>query len=290
MTTLADAHFHWWDTSQARYPWLETETAYGFGPAHLLPKRALPKHYRAQFGQMMRPAVHVEAGILDGMQVTEVDRIRELSTPDVKAVARIDLLDDAKTQLDALDGRAVGVRHIASWDESPKWTFLEDPKLLSNVRSLKALSAIAEAGLVFEAQIYPTQAGQLASVAAQYSTLKIVVEHSGMPRWWAGKSAEQEWLNAMVELSAHDNIALKLGGFGMTTGTFDEPRFASICAAALELFGTSRIMFGSNWPVEGLRWDPSLSVDLYLQAISSLSDTDHALLKHDNVFMWYRGA
>lgn len=171
----------------------------------------------------------------------------------------------------AAGGRFRGVRNASAWHADPEArgsVLLPPPGLLYQRDFREGLEALGERGLVFDAWMYHTQLAELADLARDMPDLPIVLDHQGGPIGigpYAGRRAEvfADWRRDMEALSRHANIRVKLGGFGMLMSGFDfherpQPPGSDQLAEAwgpyvttcIDLFGASRCMFESNFPVD----------------------------------------
>ena len=80
----------------------------------------------------------------------------------------------------------------------------------------------------------------------------VVVEHTGWPR--SSDPDEYElWKTGMTALAGlRENVTCKLSGLAMPMQSMSVETFAPWILGALELFGTDRCMFASNFPVDGM--------------------------------------
>jgi L-fuconolactonase len=67
-----------------------------------------------------------------------------------------------------------------------------------------------------------------------------VLDHLGNP-----VSADADWHTGMKALADCPNVSVKLSG----TAHLPYDTFAELIGVALDLFGSARLMFGSDWPV-----------------------------------------
>ena len=140
---------------------------------------------------------------------------------------------------------------------------LETPDFAAGVRKLGAM------GFSFDAWLYHTQLGELAGLAQQVPDTQIILDHLGGPLGIdhygeAGEQTVEVWQAAMTDVAAYPNVALKVGGIGMDnyygTGwsSLAAPPTSEQAAAywsdhvrwCIDLFGPSRCMFESNFPVD----------------------------------------
>eukprot|EP01062_Namystynia_karyoxenos_P024456 TRINITY_DN19538_c0_g1_i1.p2 TRINITY_DN19538_c0_g1~~TRINITY_DN19538_c0_g1_i1.p2 ORF type:complete len:350 (+),score=114.89 TRINITY_DN19538_c0_g1_i1:69-1118(+) len=190
-----------------------------------------------------------------------------------------------------------GVRYSAAYAEgegrislTPRDGMLNEPAVLENLRWY------ATQGLVFECFLYAGQGPQLARAARECPEMTVVCNHALFPVDVRGAEAERvagEWRAAVAELAQCPNVVMKIGGltmpacgFGFNEGA-KQPSSEKMCEVLLpwyrhciELFGPSRCMFESNFPVDKMScgyinlWNTLLRV----AAAMELSDADTDLL------------
>jgi L-fuconolactonase len=168
-------------------------------------------------------------------------------------------------------GRYRGVRYMTQHDADP--TVLGDWNTpLSHVLLDKGFRAgfrcLEKFGLSFDAYILEPQLPDVIDLARSFPHTQIVLDHMGGPvavGAYAGRRTErfEIWRTHVRQLSACDNVAIKLGGLGMpTTGLASfgsKPPASSEQLAAewkpyietcIDAFGVGRCMFESNFPVD----------------------------------------
>jgi L-fuconolactonase len=171
----------------------------------------------------------------------------------------------------AAGGRFRGIRHIATWDPdpamlNPAYTPAEDMMDSSAFRA--GFAALGRNGLSFDAWIYFHQIPRLASLARAFPEIPIVLDHCGGILGigpYAGKRDEvfAAWSRNMAELAQCPNVMVKVGGLGMRLPGFGLEAGAIAPSSeelaehwrpwmerCIELFGTQRCMFESNFPVD----------------------------------------
>jgi predicted TIM-barrel fold metal-dependent hydrolase len=210
----------------------------------------------------------VSAAIVGHVDLTLGDRLRPVLERHMAASARLQ-----------------GVRQPLAWDAD---TTLLNPAygttegLADNAAFRQGLSVLQDLGLAFEIWAFYPQLPRLARLAAAFPDLTFVVNHlGGVIR--AGAHAERDiyplWRQGLAALADCPNVLVKLSGLGMRLSGlgFDEraqpPSSEDLAAVwrpwmmtALELFGPSRCMWGSNFPVD----KGSYSYGIGLNAIKRL--------------------
>lgn len=131
----------------------------------------------------------------------------------------------------------------------------------------------AELGLVVSAPSSPASlsSDEFAEVLRLFPDLSIVIEHLGGAK--PGMSAEE--FAPVLSLAAHDNLTIKLPGFGefchLPCPFQDVPDFAD---RVLEAFGPRRVMWGSDWPPVSSREGYDSSLRFPLDYFADLSEEE----------------
>ncbi|MBR0682449.1 amidohydrolase family protein [Roseomonas eburnea] len=169
------------------------------------------------------------------------------------------------------NGRFRGIRHIATWDPDPEmlnpaYTPAED--MLDSAGFRAGIAELARRDLSFDAWLYFHQIPRLAALARAFPQVPMVLDHCGGILGiggYAGKRNEvfAQWSANMRDLAACPNVMVKLGGLGMRLPGFGledgeiAPSSQMLADAwrpwmerCIELFGSRRCMFESNFPVD----------------------------------------
>ena len=180
-------------------------------------------------------------------------------------VAWVDLAaDDAGDQLDELRAstggeRLVGVRHQVHDEEDPRW--------LCRAEVRRGLAAVASRGLAYDLLLRAREIPAAIETAQALPEVSFVVDHIAKPRIVDG--SDPAWEAGMPGLAALANVQVKLSGMvteaDWTSWTPDDLR--PFVSRVVELFGTHRLMFGSDWPV------CLLVVSSYQEVIAALEET-----------------
>jgi predicted TIM-barrel fold metal-dependent hydrolase len=168
-------------------------------------------------------------------------------------------------------GRYRGIR-------SPDVTFDEDatilgdgvgaPRLLLDATFRRGFRYLEKFDLSFDAWLFEPQLPELTDLARAFPGTRIILDHLGAPLGIGRYSGQRDyrfpiWRENMRALARCENVTVKLGGLGIPYGGF-KSYFASpplnstqladewrpYIETAIELFGASRCMFESNFPVD----------------------------------------
>lgn len=264
MIDVVDAHHHLWvlGTPGQHYAWLEDAPVERFhGPDAPLRTDYELDDFRADadglraIGMRLVGSVHVDAGASDGVaEARWISQLRESEGMPQAVVAGADLLAaDAEERLRALTDipGVVGVRHILNWHPDPRFTYTARGDIISDPVWLANFAALVQAGLSFDAQVYPDQYADLARLARQHPEAQIILNHTGMP---IGRSDDEiaHWRVQLRALAAEPNVSIKISGLGMVDHRWDAASLRPFAREAIEAFGAERAMFASNFPVDKL--------------------------------------
>ncbi|WP_194924465.1 amidohydrolase family protein [Catenulispora pinisilvae] len=137
--------------------------------------------------------------------------------------------------------KLVGIRHLVQAESDPAWLNRPDVR--------RGLSAVAEAGLVYDLLTVPHQLPAAIDTVRALPELTFVLDHLSKPPIASGQT--EPWASRLRELAAEPNVYCKLSGM-VTEADRSRWRIADLRPYAdtvLEAFGPSRVMFGSDWPV-----------------------------------------
>jgi L-fuconolactonase len=113
------------------------------------------------------------------------------------------------------------------------------------------LATVARAGLVNELVVRVSQLASVARAVRAEPESRFVLDHLGKPEVAAGADGLARWRAEIAPVAACPNVVAKLSGLvaeaDWTHWTVEDLR--PFVDTAVELFGTGRLMFGSDWPV-----------------------------------------
>jgi L-fuconolactonase len=231
-----DAHQHFWNPVHGHYGWLlpsDTSLYRDFPPSMLRPLL----DDAAIDGTILVQAAPAE---------TETDLLLAIAetTPWVRGVIGWVDLDApsvaARIRIRSRHRRFVGIRPMLQ-DEA-------DSNAILSVKRIKALEALAECGLAFDALIRPGQIETIASLARLLPKLTIVIDHGAKPH--IERFTSLSWRKAIRQAAELPNISCKLSGLltELACGVPQSSVFPYM-DTLLDAFGSERLIWGSDWPV-----------------------------------------
>ena len=270
---MIDAHHHLWDLNAVDYPWLmEKGKKRFFGdPTPIQRNYLIDEHIKMAAARGFKASVHIQVGAADGLEEAKwVNKIvSENQSWPLAQVAFCDLSGDQREiHLDELQklSSVVGVRQIIG--RSPE----EDSnsktnELLTSDNFMQGLQSISDRGLSFDLQIIPELSETCAAVFSQFPNLQVILCHAGSP-YNRTEEGITSWSSDLNHLSKLSNVSCKLSGLGMFDHNWTQATVAPIVTTVMEQFGSARVMFGSNFPVDSL----SSSFKALFERLTSIID------------------
>jgi predicted TIM-barrel fold metal-dependent hydrolase len=255
---IVDPHVHLWDLSRARYSWLQDDPLPNNPAGDMSPiahrDYGLDDYRADTAGWRVDKIVHVECGLPRGEQLAETDWLQSMAAAGgfpQGIVAGADLLDpDLDALLDAQTARANvrGVRQIVCWHADPLKAYTPRDLLLDPAWEA-GFARLARHSLSFDLQLYPSQMRAAADIGARHPDIPLIVNHAGLPtdRDEGGMAL---WRNGLRRLAALPHCSIKISGLGITDRVWSPESLRPIVMECIDVFGTDRAMFASDFPVE----------------------------------------
>lgn len=237
-----DSHLHLWDPKVLAYEWLNGRLLRPFGAEELAD--AVRGVDESDFG-----FIFVQAETVPEQSLAEVDWVSSLSDQiDVRRIVARAPLEDPTATDDLLEHFAsrplvAGVRRLLQ---------SEGDGFTAAAGFRQSAQALARAGYTFDACVRRAQLVEVAALADAVPDPTIVLDHLGNPDVAdPGAAADgSKWAADLRALAERTNVACKLSGLPATlAGGWSAERLHPFLDAALEAFGSDRLLFGSDWPV-----------------------------------------
>lgn len=239
--TIIDAHQHFWDPDDGDYSWVT-------GPFLPIRRVFTPDDLRPELA-----VAGVSATVLVQTWSSEEETRRFLALADVTdfiagVVGWVDLTSpDVAERLDGLTsgpgGRFLkGIRHQVHDETDENWL------LRSDVR--RGLAAVETAGLVYDLLVRPRELPAALRTVADFPDLRLVIDHAAKPDIRGGGFAP--WERRLRPFASFRNhVWCKLSGLVTEADwhAWTPGQLAPYVNEVLDIFGSNRCLFGSDWPV-----------------------------------------
>jgi L-fuconolactonase len=242
---IVDAHVHFWDPATLHYPWLDEIPS--------LDRAFLPADYRAAAAEIpISRMMFVEANCQPDEARREVAWIERLAEAEPRIVGIVAFADVAEglgagslelgRTLDVL-ARSPLVKGIRQNIQGQRAGFCVQPAFVEGVRE------VGRRGLTFDLCATHDQLSEVVQLVRQCPDTRFVLDHGGKPA--IRNRRADPWRGDVAALAAHDNVSCKLSGL-LTEAAAEGWRDDDLLPYAnhvVEIFGTERLMYGSDWPV-----------------------------------------
>lgn len=152
--------------------------------------------------------------------------------------------------------------------------------------ALAHLRLLGEHGLTLTVEAAADQLGEVARLARGLPRVRVVLDHFG---WPADLTAAGSRAHAarLAEVAAAPNTATRIDALGTVFGDWTADRVRPWLLAAVDAFGPSRCMLGSDLPIERLRGGFDHLYDAYEQVFAECTEPEREDLWHGTARRWY---
>jgi L-fuconolactonase len=278
-TPVVDAHHHFWTPSRFDYYWMAAAELdpirRSFGPADLQPLLA-------------------EAGVDSTVLVQTVPSVQETrefmeTAAETSFVAGVvgwvDLTDpavaDTLAELQSLPDRRtlVGIRHQVHDETDAGWLLRSDVQ--------RGLMAVRDAGLAYDFLVRPRELPAVLATAKALPDMRFVIDHIAKPPIASGEI--DAWSGLLEPFRSLPHVTCKLSGMITEAGWADwtPADLKPYVERTIDIFGTERVMYGSDWPVSLLAGSYGAVKSALEEALPSLSPEEWADVFGRNAIRFY---
>ncbi|NKC12003.1 MAG: amidohydrolase family protein [Gammaproteobacteria bacterium] len=315
---ICDPHHHLWDTTGASHHpahrYLLDELLADTGSGHNVVATVFMEcmaMYRCDGPKALRPVGETEfangvaAMCASGMYGAIRACAAIVGFADLNLGAAVGPVLDAHA---AASDRFRGIRHACAWDPSSavKGSHTNPTeRMLADKTFREGFAELGQRGMTFDAWLYHPQIPELTELARAFPEQPIIFDHFGGVLGIGPYAGQREailryWKKAVAELATCPNVYPKLGGLVMPVNGFgfhkaDKPPTSEQLAAVtrdyylhmIDLFGTDRCMFESNFPVDKRSCSYAVLWNSFKRIAEGCSAEEKAALFHDNAARIY---
>ncbi|MCF3640416.1 amidohydrolase family protein [Rhizobium sp. TRM95111] len=295
MQPVIDSHFHIW--RRADQPWLNGPMVPRiFGPYEPIQRDYPIEEYLGEIdGQAVEKAVYVQTNWAKADFEKEVAWLSETAARSGWPHAIVGYADisveDVRPQLDRLKAYPLvrGVRMQLHWHEVPAYRFAPGPEQVLDANVCRNIARLRDYGFSFDLQLFPAQMKNGAALVAENPETDFILTHCGMLTDDAPETVAA-WKAGLSHFSGLPNFYAKLSGLGTFIHRNDPALIALIVDNAVEILGSNRLMFGSNFPIEKLWTDFPSVLSAHRAAAEGHGPEAAREMLHDTAARVYRPA
>jgi L-fuconolactonase len=237
VTAVLDSHIHFWDTRRLDYPWLRSVPE--------LERPFLPDDL--DVGDIQVDAlVFVQANPAWDQVEEETTWVLGLAAMDrrIQGLVAGVPLDRGPAAVSSWLGRLAatpGVAGVRQLIQGEREGFALTSAFIEAVRTA------GSHGLVVDLCVQHEQLAEITELVRRCPEVTFVLDHLGKPDLLGG--SRTAWADELSGLARLQNVTCKLSGLtSEAPGLREWHLFTDYLRAAIEIFGPSRCMFGSDWP------------------------------------------
>lgn len=266
-----DAHQHFWKYDPLRDSWITGEMS-------VLKRDFLPEHLRPE---LSAAGIDRTIAVQASQSEQETRFLLDLCPPNPELAGVVGWVDlrspeigrrlEYFSQFDQLRG----FRHIAQSEP--------DDGFLIRGDFLRGISKLEEFDFTYDILIYPKQLPAALELVTRFPNQRFVVDHLAKPHIKSGEF--EPWASYMRKIGERRNTFCKLSGLVTEADWLHwlPSNFTRYLDLVFEAFGSSRLMFGSDWPV-------CLLAGSYQQVVKLIADysaSDHDAIFGENAAQFY---
>ena len=270
-----DSHQHFWEYDPKRQDWITPEMnriRRNFRPADLYPLLQDAK---------MDGCIAVQAE----ESLRETDFLLDLSDQHewiMGVVGWSDLKSDALVETlekYAENSKLVGFREVLQ---------SRDPRYMLQDEFIRGIHKIGAQGYSYDILIFPYHLEASLELVKKCPDQRFVIDHLAKPYIKDGEW--KEWKKAMTPLAERELVHCKLSGIITEADwkTWTPAELFPYLEITLELFGPSRLMYGSDWPVCLLAGEYERFWQVIEEFTDSLSASEKARIMGETAAEFYR--
>jgi predicted TIM-barrel fold metal-dependent hydrolase len=293
---IVDCHQHFWRLDLNYYPWLcdPEPVHFRYGDYSVIRENYLPPDYlRDTAGSRVVKTVHEEAWFDPRNPVAETRFVEsvaaEYGLPTALVGAAWPARDDIEEVLagHAASPLARGIRNFPTAAASPRDAHRSAPRSMDDPKWRRGYALLERYGFSCDIQTPWWHMDALVDLAADFPRTQIVVVHTGLP---SDRSAEglAGWRRALEKAAAQPNVAIKVSGLGEPGRPWTLQSNGPVIRDAIAIFGASRAMFASNYPVDRIVGTFQNIYDGFRAAVADRPFSERRALFHDNAVRIYR--
>ena len=270
-----DSHQHFWKYDPVRYDWIDDSMS-------VIQKDFLPKDL-----EPILKANGFDGCITVQSHQSEQENEFQLANADshsfIKGVVGWVDLQSPKTE-ERLDyyqqfEKLKGFRHILQGESQRD--FMLRPAFLNGI------SLLEKYGYTYDILILPDQLKYTAEFVAQFPDQRFVIDHIAKPN--IKQQELKEWEKGIKAIAAFENVYCKVSGM-VTEADWEnwQPAdFNNYLEVVTNSFGTSRLMYGSDWPDCKVAADYGQVVNIVKDYFSDFSQTEQQAFFGGNAIEFY---
>lgn len=234
---IIDSHHHFWNYEPECHNWMTSEMEVlkkDYGPKEL--SRLLEECQIQSSIVVQASQTEAENEFLLGMANNYSFIKGIVGWVDLQSISISEKLSYYQTK-----NKMKGFRHVIH--DEPDLNFMLRPAFLHGIKALRYF------GYTYDLLVFPSHLPNALTLVKQFPDQPFVIDHIAKPNIRENEMAE--WRKSLALLASLPNVYCKISG--MVTEAvwkkWKQEDFIPYLDTIVEIFGTKRIIYGSDWPV-----------------------------------------
>ena len=270
-----DSHQHFWRYTENKFPWMNDQLG-------ILKQNYLPNDLK-----LLLESIGFDGSIVIQVEqnIQETEWLLELATLHsfIKGVVGWVPLSSPTVEKDlaifSKHPAFVGIRHMIH--DEPDDNFMLRTDFQNGIAQLQKFN------LAYDLLLHPRHLLVAAKLVEKFPLQRFVVDHIAKPK--INEKIFSPWKDDLANLAKLPNVFCKLSG--MVTETkwqqWNPEDFHAYLDIVINLFGTDRVMIGSDWPVCNLSGNYQTVMNIVINYIQSFSTVEKEAILGKNCMQFY---
>ena len=272
---VIDSHQHFWKYEPVKHSWIDDDMS-------VIRKNFLPSDLAKVYQENgINGCVAVQAD----QTLEETDFLIDLASSNdyIKGIVGwVDLRsENIEEALEKYSKHNIvkGFRHVVQGES--------DHNFLLRPNFLRGISLLERYNFTYDILVFPHQLGAVLEFVKQFPKQKFVIDHIAKP--YIKDGFFEGWASQMKSISKQENVYCKMSGMITEAdyNTWTLEQLNPYMDLILNVFGSNRIMFGSDWPVCLVAGNYKQVKEIVTNFIVKLSDSEQRGIMGYNAINFY---
>jgi len=272
---IIDSHQHFWNYEPVKHSWIDDDMS-------VIRRHFLPSDLKT---------VYDENGV-DGCVAVQADQTLEETKFLLDLASKYHFIKGVVGWVDLRDvninttlkeysqfKKLKGFRHVVQGEA--------DHNFLLRPDFLRGISALEKYNFTYDILVFPHKLGSVLEFVKRFPNQKFVIDHIAKP--YIKDGFFDGWAVLMKEIAKQEHVHCKVSGI-ITEADYNSwtplqlNRYLDLI---FEVFGTKRILFGSDWPVCLVAGNYQQVKEIITNFISKFSKTEQKAIMGENAVRFY---
>ena len=175
-----------------------------------------------------------------------------------------------------------------NWHDIPHLRMTDRPDYMQDERWIAGFSLLSKYNLSFDMQLFDHQLQDAKNMADRFPNTQIILEHLAWPTDLS-EAGFNRWKKNITTIAACPNVSIKISCLGCAfQKKITESAIIQYIKTAIDIFGTDRCLFGSNFPPDSLFYTLDKIVSIVKRATTHLSPSEQKKIFYSNCKSIYK--